>query len=259
VDGVNRIEYQRMFEAEERQWWYAGMRAIALGLLDAALAGRDPSSPRLRFLDAGCGTGANLLHLAARGEAVGVDLSDDALRFCRRRGVAVARADLASLPFADRTFDGIGSFDVLYHAWVSDDRAALAELVRLLRPGGLLLVRVPALRILWGAHDEAVRSRHRYTRSEVRALLEGAGLEVLRLSYCNSLLFPLLLVRRSLDRLTGRHGSDVAFLPPPFEWLFRRLLLTEGSLLRRGLSLPLGASVVGLARRPASPPGSFRE
>ena len=146
------------------------------------------------------------------------------------------------------------SFDVLYHRWVADDRAAVAELARVLRPGGVLLVRVPALRALWGAHDEAVHSRHRYTRAEVKRLVHGAGLEVVRASYGNTLLFPLLAARRTLDRVTGRHGSDVAFLPAPLERAFRALLELEARLIRR-VSFPVGASVFALARRP-SPPGA---
>ena len=120
----------------------------------------------------------------------------------------------------------------------------------MLKPGGLLLVRVPAVKMLWGAHDEAVNSRHRYTRAEVRALLLSAGLEVLRASYANTLLFPLLLFRRTLDRRTGRHGSDVGFLPAPLEWAFGNLLAIEARLIGWGVSLPLGASVFALARKP---------
>ena len=248
---MNLAEYERMYAAEDRQWWYAGMRAIGFGLLDQALRTRSgPSRTARRFLDAGCGTGLNLEHLADRGQAVGIDLSAEAVRFCLSRGVTVVRGSVLTLPFPERSFDGLVSFDVLYHAWVTDDREAMGELARVLRPDGLLLVRVPALKVLWGAHDEAVHSRHRYTKTELRALLEGAGLEVLRLTYCNSILFPLLLVRRTVDRLASRHGSDVEFLPAPVEWLFRQLLLVEAALIRRGLNLPLGASVVALARKP---------
>ena len=234
-----------MFHAEETQWWYAGMRAISMALLAPALAAR----PSAWILDAGCGTGNNLLHLSGLGRAVGVDLSDDALRFCRIRGVSAAKADLRALPFADAAFDCVTSFDVLYHRWVADDRAAVAELVRVLRPGGVLLVRVPALRALWGAHDEAVHSRHRYTRGEVKKLLRAGGLEIVRASYGNTLLFPLLAARRTLDRITGRHGSDVAFLPAPLERAFRALLEVEARLIG-AVSFPVGASVFALARRP---------
>jgi SAM-dependent methyltransferase len=243
---VNVDEYERMYGAEERQWWYAGMRAISFGLLEAAL----PRRPGLRSLDGGCGTGRNLERLATKGQALGLDLAEEAVLFCRRRGVLVARGSVLHLPFAASSFDVALSMDVLYHAWVTDDAAAVREVARVLRPGGLLLVRVPALPILWGAHDEAVHSRHRYVRAELRALLEGAGLRIVRLSYCNTILFPLLLVRRTLDRLTGRQGSDVEFLPAPFEWAFRHALLLEAALLRRGLELPVGASLVALARKP---------
>ncbi len=241
---MNREEYARMFEAEDRQWWYAGMRAISLALLAPAL----PGSGRGRLLDAGCGSGANVVWLARLGGAVGIDLSPEALAFSRRRGVNVARASVLALPFPDASFDLVTSFDVLYHRWVADDRVAVQELQRVLKPGGLLLVRVPALRLLWGAHDEAVHSRHRYTRGELTALLEGTGFEVLRASYANFFLFPLLLLRRSLDRLLGRHGSDVGFLPAPLEVLFHLLLRLEARLVRH-VSLPVGASVFALARR----------
>jgi SAM-dependent methyltransferase len=250
---VNVEEYQRMYEAEESQWWYAGMRAISFALLDSL----PPDGTKPLVLDAGCGTGNNLVHLAARGRPIGVDLSEEALRFCRTRGVTVARAGLPRLPFVDDAFDGVTSFDVLYHRWVEDDVAAVRELARVLRPGGWMLVRVPALRMLWGAHDEAVHSRHRYTTAEVRRLLEGCGLEVRRLTYANTLLFPVILARRTLDRLLGRHGSDVGFLPAPFEWAFRRLLGLEARLVRV-LSLPLGASVFALARKRAGQDGAPR-
>jgi SAM-dependent methyltransferase len=237
-----------MFEAEEAQWWYAGQREIASALLEPAL-GADAARPR-RLLDAGCGTGFNLLALARLGRAAGVDLAPEATAFCRERGVRVARASLLALPFPDAAFDAVTSFDVVYHAWVTDDRAAVDEMARVLRPGGVLLVRVPALKALWGAHDAEVQSRHRYTRPELRALLEACGLRVERATYCNSLLFPLLLARRTLDRLLRREGSDVGFLPAPLEWLFRRALGAEATLVGAGLSLPVGASVVALARKP---------
>jgi len=252
---VNVAEYERMYAAEERQWWYRGMRAIAFGLLPDPEGPPSPASPR--WLDAGCGTGRNLEELARRGRAFGLDLAPEAMAFCRKRGVVAVRGSVSSLPFAAQSLDGVVSFDVLYHAWVRDDRQAVADVARVLAPGGWFLVRVPALEILRGAHDEAVLSRHRYRRGDLRRLLEGAGLEVLRLSYCNTVLFPLLLARRTLDRLTGRHGSDVAFLPAPLESAFRQALLFEAALLKRGLDLPVGASLVALARKPrpgAGPP-----
>jgi hypothetical protein len=124
-------------------------------------------------------------------------------------------------------------------------------MARVLGPGGALLVRVPALELLRGAHDAEVLTRRRYTLGELRALVEGCGLRVERSTYCNALLFPLLLARRTLDRLLGRHGSDVGFLPPPLESLFRRVMELEALCVRRGLRFPVGASAVVLAVKPA--------
>ena len=250
---MNPAEYRRIYEAEEAQWWYSGMRALGRALLEAPL--RDLSGkeggPGLALLDAGCGTGFNVARLGAFGRAVGIDLSPEALAFCRHRGVPAARAGLLRLPFPDAAFDAVTSFDVIYHAWVEDDRAAVEEMARVLRPGGLLLVRVPALRALRGGHDVEVQTRHRYTRGELRALLEAGGVEVLRITYANTFLLPLLLLRRTLDRVTGRSGSDVGFLPAPLEWSFRRVLGLEAWLVGRGWSLPVGASVMALGRKRA--------
>lgn len=247
---MNPVEYERMFRAEESQWWYAGQRVIAFGLLD-----RELGESAGRALDAGCGSGRNLLELGRRGRAaVGVDLAPEALAFCRHRGVAAVRGDLLALPFPDASFDVVTSFDVIYHRWVRDDRAAVRELARVLCPGGLLLVRVPALSWLWGAHDAAVHSRHRYTLGELRSVLADSGLEPRRGSYCNTLLLPLLATRRLLDRWLKREGSDVATLPAPFEWLFGAALRLEARWLARH-SLPVGASAVALARKPGASAG----
>jgi len=235
-----------MFEAEETQWWYAGQREVARALLEPWAGARGG----LRLLDAGCGTGFNLLALAPLGSALGIDLSPEALAFCRERGVRALRGSVLQLPFADAAFDAVTSFDVVYHDWVPDDRAAVQEMARVLRPGGALLVRVPALEALRGAHDAEVLTRKRYTRPELSRLLESAGLRVARASYCNALLFPLLLARRTLDRLLGREGSDVGFLPPLLERLFRGAMGIEAWWVRHGLSFPVGASVTALAVKP---------
>ncbi len=236
-----------MFDAEETQWWYAGMRAIGFALLDEAIrvhaAGRG-----VRFLDAGCGSGLNLLHLSHRGQAIGVDVSEEAVRLCRERGVRAALASVERLPLAAESVDCVTSFDVLYHRWIDNDTAAVTEMARVLRPGGLVLVRVPAFRALWGAHDDAVLSRHRYTLAELESLLHGAGFEVWRASYCNFFLLPLVYLRRRLDRATGREGSDVGLLPGPFEWGFRKLLELEARIVRR-ISLPIGTSALAVARK----------
>jgi SAM-dependent methyltransferase len=250
---LNLQEYQRMYEAEEAHWWYAGMRAISFALLEGVLPRSEDGASGKLILDSGCGTGNNLRHLAERGRAVGIDLSEEAVRFCRTRGVTVARAKVGGLPFREGAFDCVTSFDVLYHRWVEDDGEAIREMARVLRPGGLLLIRLPALEILRRAHDEAVHTRHRYTRREVRRLLEGAGLALVRDTYCNSVLLPFVALRSMLDTFIGTTASDLAPLPAPVDWIFRRCLTLEARLVRH-LSLPLGASVLSLARKPLGAP-----
>ena len=222
-------EYRRMFEAEERQWWYAGQRAVALALLEPWARERRPAPARRGLRHRLQPAGARPLR-----PTLGIDLSAEALRFCRERGVRALRGSVLRLPFAAAAFDAVTSFDVIYHDWVGDDRAAVAEMVRVLRPGGALLVRVPALELLRGAHDAEVLTRRRYTLGELRALVESCGLRVERATYSNSLLFPVLLARRTLDRLLGRHGSDVGFLPPVLERLFLRRAGRRGLLRASG-------------------------
>jgi SAM-dependent methyltransferase len=237
--AMEEAEYARLAAVEDRHWWYRGMRQIADQLLGDAGG---------QLLDAGCGTGANLQHLAARGRAVGVEIADAALRYCRARGVTAVKGSLESLPFADASFDCVTSFDVLYHRRVRSDRRALAELARVLRPGGTLLVRVPALELLRRRHDDAVHTRERYTRGLLVRRVVGAGLRVVRATYCNSLLLPLVGARAFADRLQPSTRSDLAPLAPRLERWFRACLSVEAALLAK-TDLPLGASVCVLARR----------
>lgn len=236
-----------MADLEGVSWWYVGMRRIARTLLTPLLS-EGEGRPR-RILDAGCGTGWNLEDLSRFGETHGVDLSPLAVIATQRRGGRVVRGDLLGLPYASGSFEVVTSFDVLYHAWIKDDAQTVRELARVLKPGGLMLLKVPALKILWGAHDGAVHSRHRYTRAELETLLEQAGLILIRSTYANALLFPVLLSRRILDRLLNRDGSDVALLPPLFERAFGVLLAVEAGLIGR-FNLPIGASVFAVARKP---------
>jgi SAM-dependent methyltransferase len=244
---LNPEEYRRMADLEGVQWWYAGMRRITRSLLSPFL--KEEGARGRRILDAGCGTGWNLQDLSVFGDTHGIDLSPLAVITTRRRGGRVTQGNVLELPYPESSFDVVTSFDVLYHGWVKDDAQAVRELARVLKPGGLILAKTPALKILWGAHDEAVHSRHRYTRDELERLLEGAGLRLVRSTYANFLLFPVLLSRRFLDRILNRHGSDVALLPAPVERLFFGLLAIEAFLVR-WLDLPIGASVFAIARKP---------
>ena len=258
---MNPAEYEAMYRLEGGLWWYTGMRRLTAAALGPALGRRRPDGTRPRILDAGCGTGGNLAWLASAGPAWGIDLSPLATAYCRRRGLeTVAQASVLRLPFADATFDLVTGFDVIYHLGVADDVAALAEMRRVLRPGGTLFVRVPAIEALRSAHDEAVHTRQRYSAGELRAKSERAGLTVERAGYVNALLLPLAAVSRLARRRRsnekneeviegdGAEASDVRPVPGPLNALFGAALGLEARLLRY-VDLPIGLSAFVVARR----------
>lgn len=250
---MNAAEYEAMYRVEDSLWWYTGMRRIGEALLNGRL------QPGMRILDAGSGTGGNLRWLTRFGVVHGIDLSPEATRFSQARQLTtVARASVTDLPYADSTFDLVTSFDVIYHLDVSDDVAALREAARVLRRGGTLLVRVPALDVLRSEHDDAVHTRQRYTLDDLKEKVERAGLAVKRASYANSLLFPLAAVARLAarvrrggrrrDRVAEHNRSDVRPVAPLVNVLFGAMLDAEAALLARW-DLPVGLSALVVAER----------
>jgi SAM-dependent methyltransferase len=250
-------DYRDMYALEESLWWYAGMRTITAALLDPVCA---PGRDRV-ILDAGCGTGANLGWLAryaGGGRVVGIDLVSTALAFCReRQHPALVQASVTDLPFADRAFDLLTSFDVLGQMpGTRADEQAMREIHRVLRPGGIAFVRVAAYEWMRSDHDAALAIQRRYTLPGVRAKLERAGLRTLRATYANSVLLPLAAVRRLVLKRLGlaAAGSDVKPLPPRLRWLnraFTGVLAAEARRLRRPhATLPAGLSVICVAERP---------
>ncbi|MFL5805018.1 MAG: class I SAM-dependent methyltransferase [Roseiflexaceae bacterium] len=244
---MERSEYAVMAAVEDRHWWYGGMRAIAAALLDEAYRGRGG----LSILDAGCGTGGNALFLRRYGTVVGIDLAAEALELGGRRlPGALARGSVLDLPFADASFDLVTSFDVLYHRAVPDERPALCEAARVLRPGGRLLIRLPAYEFLRSKHDRAVHTRRRYTATAARMLLEAGGFAVERCSYVNSLLFPLPLAQRLIERALPaleHNDSDLALPPPLLNEALRWPMAAEAAWLAHGGAFPAGLSIVCLA------------
>jgi SAM-dependent methyltransferase len=241
-------EYQRLFHMEDELWWFLGMREISTSLLGRFLPKR---GGQRAILDAGCGTGGMLGTLRAYGKIVGADSSEKALALARGRGQApLVQADVCRLPFASQSFDLVTCFDVLYHLRVFSDREALLEIARILRPGGVLLLRVPALKLMRGRHDIAVHTRQRYEKRELVCRLRLAGLVPDFVSYVNFFLLPMAIVRRAVDRWLrpGSQGSEVEPIAP---WLNRWLLrvLTLESKFVGYLSLPVGLSLVAVARK----------
>jgi SAM-dependent methyltransferase len=244
--------YPAYYELEGRHWWFVGRRKIFLRLLERELP---PAARPIELLDFGCGTGAFLEHLERFGTVNAVDGDPSAVAFCHQRGrdeVALVPPG-APLPFADDAFDLVTTLDVIEH--IDDDVAALGELHRVLRPGGRLLVAVPAYMFLWGKQDEVSHHKRRYTARTLRAALEAAGFAVDRTSYFNTLLFPPIAAVRVGRRLLRRAGgaasaqSDFELGPPALNRALGALFGAEAAVVaKRGL--PFGVSLLALARAP---------
>jgi SAM-dependent methyltransferase len=249
---VDEIEYRKMFEVEDTHWWFRGKRAVVGGLI-ARFA---PAAARRRALDVGCGTGANLALLSGFGDAVGVDLHPLALALSRQRGIAsVARASALALPFPDARFDVVTMLDVLYHRGVADVAASVREAARVCRPGGLLVITDSAFEFLKGPHDVAYHAARRFRRGELATLVRDGGFTVLRSSYANTLLFPLALTVRLLDRLRfgDRPHSSLGQPSRATNAILGAVYGLEARVLRH-TSLPFGLSVLIVARRTTEAP-----
>ena len=240
---MNPAEYEAMFAVEDRHWWFVGVRReVERWLEGLSTAAGAP----LRVLDAGCGTGGLLANLRTSAWRTGVEISSHGIRLARTRGRApLVQGSVSSLPFAAGSFDAVVSIDVLCHAGV-EERQAIEEAARVLKPGGRLLVQVPAFDWLRGEHDAAVWTKRRYRRAEIATLLTSAGLIARRSGYRNSLLFPLAAIARLARRGTlpwkSRDGarSDVRDVPGPLNALLSGVLALERRL---PVALPFGLSV----------------
>lgn len=237
-----------MFRVENRHWWYVGMQRITTRLVTHFY----PNQTNLQILDAGCGTGAAMAYLAPFGHVTGCDLSSLALSFCRQRSLSsLAQASVTELPFPVLAFDLVVSFDVLYHQAVADVNRALVEFWRVLRPGGRLFLRLPAYDWLRGHHDRVIHTARRFSRGQLRRSLVGAGYDVEKISYANTLLFPLALTKRLSERILPATGSssDIQANASWRDSLLSQFLFAEASWLTRA-ALPFGLTVIAVARRP---------
>jgi SAM-dependent methyltransferase len=233
-------------DVEDRHWWYRGRRTV----LGHVIAGLDlPASARI--LDAGCGSGRNMVDLARHGSVIGVELSETSVALARARNTGeVVAGSVLQTPFADDSFDLAVTLDVIEH--LQDDLAALRELRRTVAPGGTLLVTVPAYQWLWSGHDEINHHHRRYTRRSLQRVAQEAGWQQLRTTYFNSLLLPAAIVLRVLDRVnrakTTETSLDLWVPPDPLNWLLERPLTLEAALVGRGGRIPAGLSLLAVFR-----------
>ncbi|MDX1622707.1 MAG: class I SAM-dependent methyltransferase [Gemmatimonadota bacterium] len=242
---MEREEYDRSYTLERGHWWFRGKREAVRALLRRI--GTSCPSPGEVVLDVGCGTGGALEVLGPPGFAVGIDDHEEALLLARRRGrIRPVRATAVALPVASGSVDRLFLLDVLEH--VPDDRSALCEVRRALRPGGTAVVHVPAHPSLWSPHDEVMHHVRRYRRSELVEKLVEAGLEPVVVTYTFAgILLPATVVRWWKRRSGGEIRADFGLVP---RWANHALLgwqRCEAALLRR-VSLPFGLSLAAVAR-----------
>jgi ubiquinone/menaquinone biosynthesis C-methylase UbiE len=244
--------YAIMRRVEETHWWFAGRRRIIKSFLEPlcrasseSLAGQHRP---LNILDVGCGTGANLEMLSQFGEAEGVDVSGEALSFCRARGLEnVKQGEAEALPYEDSSFDLLTGLDVVEH--LDNDLAGLKEMRRVLRRGGHAVLFVPAFMFLWGVQDDISNHRRRYTLAGLKQSVHEAGLEVERATYVNvsffaPIFFGRLFMRAFRIRPESENNIAIGFL----NGVLGRVFGAE-SLALRYLNFPFGVSIMCVARR----------
>ncbi len=235
--------YREMAAVEDRHWWFEGRRRILGAVLDRLAPG-----PEAEVLEVGCGTGGNLPMLARYGRLHACEPEAEARALAEARGLAtVAAGGLPDdLPFGEKPFDLIALLDVLEH--VAEDEASLAALHARLKPGGALLVTVPAYMFLWSAHDEVNHHVRRYTRGDLVRKLRAAGFRVRRATYFNTILFPVIAAVRLVGRVAGKGGSDLGLPGDVANRLLTRIFASERHVVPR-LSLPFGVSILAVAER----------
>lgn len=239
-----------MAAVEDEMWFYRALHAHIERELMRTLGDSAANDRSLKILDAGCGTGGLIRRLEKKYSTwqwTGVDIEPLACAFARERcGATIHEGSVTALPFEDESFEAVVLADVLYH--LDDDDGALSETWRVLKPGGALIVNVPAYRWLWSYHDVATHARRRYERKELRDKIVRAGFGAVRTTHWNALPLPLAVVRRKLLP-APREGSDVRLSSAPVEWALRAATQLESAWLAMGVSLPAGISLLAAGRK----------
>ncbi len=240
------LEYElQTHRAEDRHWWYQGRRTV----LERAIE-RLGLPAHAQILDAGCGSGRNMVELARLGTVTGVELSSTSVQLARERDAGeVVEGSVMDMPLDDANFDLTVSLDVIEH--LEDDIGALRELRRVTKPGGALLVTVPAYQWLWSGHDEINHHHRRYNRRTLLAAAQGGGWELESFTNFSSLTLPVAILLRALERFmpsTTKSSLDLWVPPAPLNWALRQPLNLEASVIGRGGSIPAGLSLLAVFR-----------
>ena len=242
---MEKIEYRNIYENEEDHFFYVSTHRLVIGLIKKWTKKKNPV-----ILDAGCGTGGLMNKLTTMGRVAGIDFSPEAVKFTRKRGLKVARASVEKIPFPDKYFDVVTCIDVIYHKQVKDDVGALVEIRRVLKPGGFLVLRVPANPYLMSAHDRHVHTARRYGKDELAGKIKKAGLSLKQISFVHSPIFFLSLLKIFFEKLIHKSNSSaVGKLGPLVNSILTSILNFEGWLIGRGIPIPVGQGLIAVATR----------
>ena len=239
---MERVIYDQMAQLDDKHWWYRARRKV----LEALIERHAKPPANARILEVGCGTGHNLPMLERFGTVDAIEVDDAARVLAEKRlGRAISPAPLPELNGIDRaSYDLIGAFDVIEH--IADDHAAIAALAACLKPGGKLVIAVPAHPWMWSRHDELNHHERRYSKKALRALIDGSPLRLEKVGYFNSILFPLAVGARMASKLSKRDSSGDSMPPAPVNWLFEKTFAAERYLAGK-VPMPPGLSLFAVA------------
>lgn len=245
---MDPAEYAKMYNVEETYWWFQGRKKIVVQTLEALAGFNDPN---LKVLDLGCGTGLMLDYLRKKHLAIGLDFSPLALKFSHQRGIdRLVQGDVQHMPIQSNSVGIITALDIAEH--IPRDDLFFCEILRILKPGGRLLLTVPAHPILWSSHDEALHHFRRYTRRELEGKIRNSGLRLTRMTYCITFTFLPILVFRLLQKaLHSKKKAPKTHLIQLPRWANRLVLATvelEAYLLRF-MNLPFGVTLMAVAEK----------
>lgn len=235
-------EIDKMHQLEDEHWWFQGKKYLIESILDRT------DIPSGRFLDIGCGTGIFLRTLEKRGTTYGLDLSEQALSYCRKDGSRLlARGSGGLLPFKDNSFSLITLLDMIEH--IENDKEVLKEVYRICTPGGVVIITVPAFGFLWGSHDDSHHHKRRYLSRQLREVGLYTGFLPEKLTYTNFFIFLPLLIRRILSRKSSVKESDLRHTPKAINETLKMIYRFEAFYLKKA-NFPWGVSLLMILRKP---------
>ncbi len=240
---MKESEYKIMYYCEDKSWWYVGLRNLLIYYI------KKYSKKNLKILDAGCGTGKNIEVLKANNyDIYGIDISDDVINFCRKRGIVdnIQLGSIANIPYNSNYFDVLYSFDVLHNLDEDLRGKAVREFFRVVKPDGIIIINCAAFEWLRSQHDDIVGNKKRFSKGELEGLFKDFDTEIIKSSYRVFLLFPPIalvkIIKKLIKLLNKKSITDNSLPPTIINWILTKIQLLECGLIKN-FNLPFGTSV----------------